>query len=285
MAESETPTGEDRANGARPIPRISIQAFCERPETADAMQVVAEDRRFSKAHFTTHMGGINAAYAHYQESPTPNLILLESLEGRDQLIVDLDRLAEVCDAGTKVLVIGHQNDVLLYREIIRRGVSEYLVAPCRTQRGDGGDLQPLQRSGVRSRRPRHLLHRRQGRRRRQHRVPQHGLGAVGDPQGRRRHRRPGPAIRHGRPGLQSGSDPGHRRGAVEPGASRRGAAGPAADEVLAAPEPVRRAGRARSRLRHLAGCLRDGARCGAPERALRRRRPAAYLGAVDEAAR
>ena len=128
-ARFDTASGEDRANGARPIPRISIQAFCERPETADAMQIVAEDRRFSKAHFTTHMGGINAAYAHYQESPTPNLILLESLEKRDQLIVDLDRLAEVCDAGTKVLVVGHHNDVLLYREALRRGVSEYLVAP------------------------------------------------------------------------------------------------------------------------------------------------------------
>jgi pilus assembly protein CpaE len=129
MSDHEASNGEERANGARPIPRISIQAFCERPETADAMQVVAEDRRFSKAHFTTHMGGVNAGYAHYQESPTPNLILLESLEKREQLIADLDRLAEVCDAGTKVLVIGHHNDVLLYRELLRRGVSEYLVAP------------------------------------------------------------------------------------------------------------------------------------------------------------
>ena len=40
-----------------------------------------------------------------------------------------DGLAEVCDPGTKVLVIGHVNDVLLYRELIRRGVSEYVVAP------------------------------------------------------------------------------------------------------------------------------------------------------------
>lgn len=127
--EHGTPDGDERANGARPIPRISIQAFCERPATADVMQVVSEDRRFSKAHFTTHMGGINAAYAHYQESPTPNLIMLESIEQRDQLLADLDRLAEVCDAGTKVMVIGHHNDVLLYREIIRRGVSEYVVAP------------------------------------------------------------------------------------------------------------------------------------------------------------
>ena len=31
--------------------------------------------------------------------------------------------------GTKVIAIGHVNDVLLYRELLRQGVSEYVVAP------------------------------------------------------------------------------------------------------------------------------------------------------------
>ena len=41
----------------------------------------------------------------------------------------LDQLATVCDAGTKVLVVGQVNDILLYRELTRRGVSEYLMTP------------------------------------------------------------------------------------------------------------------------------------------------------------
>jgi pilus assembly protein CpaE len=45
------------------------------------------------------------------------------------MLADLDRLAEFCDPGTKVIVIGHVNDVSLYRELLRRGVSEYVVAP------------------------------------------------------------------------------------------------------------------------------------------------------------
>ena len=45
------------------------------------------------------------------------------------MLAELDRLAECCDAGTKVVVIGHTNDVVLYRELLKRGVSEYLVAP------------------------------------------------------------------------------------------------------------------------------------------------------------
>jgi pilus assembly protein CpaE len=43
-----------------------------------------------------------------------------------------DELADVCDAGTRVIVIGRHNDVLLYRELIRRGVSDYLIAPVST---------------------------------------------------------------------------------------------------------------------------------------------------------
>ncbi len=114
---------------ARPIPRISIQAFCDDPQTAERVQFAAEDRRLAKAHVSVHMGGIAAATAHYEQSPSPNLIIVESQEGGSELLTDLDRLAEYCDAGTKVVVVGHMNDVVLYRELLKRGVSEYLVAP------------------------------------------------------------------------------------------------------------------------------------------------------------
>jgi len=123
-------TGPEAAGlSARPIPRISIQAFCEDQNLANVIQEAAEDRRLSKAHVSIHMGGATAAIAHYQESPTPNLILIESTQHRAQLLADLDRLAESCDAGTKVMMVGHENDVILYRELLKRGVSEYLVTP------------------------------------------------------------------------------------------------------------------------------------------------------------
>ena len=114
---------------ARPIPRISIQAFCENGATAEIIQIASEDRRLAKAHVSVHMGGIEAAVAHYQQNPTPNLIIIESSLPRDHILAELDRLAENCDPGTKVLVIGHVNDVMLYRELLKRGVSEYLVEP------------------------------------------------------------------------------------------------------------------------------------------------------------
>lgn len=114
---------------ARPLPRISIQAFCETPELAEVLQAASEDRRLSKTHLTIQMGGAAAAVAHYQESPTPNLIILESQRSHAALVEDLDELAQSCDPGTKVVIVGQTNDVMLYRDLMRRGVSEYLVMP------------------------------------------------------------------------------------------------------------------------------------------------------------
>jgi len=121
-----TPAPSDRA---RPLPRISIQAFCETPEVAEALQATSEDRRLSKTHITIQMGGVSAALAHYQESPTPNLIVLESHLSRSELLTELEELAQSCDQGTKVVIIGRANDVVLYRDLLKRGISEYLVAP------------------------------------------------------------------------------------------------------------------------------------------------------------
>ena len=113
----------------RPVPRISIQAFCESPDIATHVESVAADRRMARAHVKVHTGGLNAAVEFYQAAATPNLIMVESKLPRDRLEAGLDRLAEVCDSGTRVVVIGHTNDVELYRSLIQRGVSEYLVAP------------------------------------------------------------------------------------------------------------------------------------------------------------
>jgi pilus assembly protein CpaE len=118
-------TGEHIA----PAPRVSIQAFCETVETAAAIQAAGEDRRLGKAHLKIQMGGLTAAVEAYRSSPTPNVIVIESENRTEDLLAGLDSLAAVCDAGTKVMVIGRQNDVLLYRELVRRGISDYLISP------------------------------------------------------------------------------------------------------------------------------------------------------------
>ena len=112
-----------------PVPRITVQAFCETPEIAGLMNEAMADRRMSRAHVKVHMGGAPAAVEAYRTAPTPNLIVIETSGDRDTLVAHLDRLAEYCDSGTKVVVIGRLNDIVLYRELIGRGVSDYIVAP------------------------------------------------------------------------------------------------------------------------------------------------------------
>jgi len=112
-----------------PVPRVSIQAFCETVEAAAAIQAAGEDRRMAKAHLKIQLGGLTAAAEAYRSAPTPNVIILETESHGQDIIASLDSLAEVCDSGTRVVVIGKHNDVVLYRELVRRGVSDYLIAP------------------------------------------------------------------------------------------------------------------------------------------------------------
>jgi pilus assembly protein CpaE len=121
--------GSDLAAGARLLPRVTIQAFCENSETAQLVEAAMHDRRMSKVALTTHNGGLDAAIETYKSNPTPNLIIVETTLTSDVLLAGLARLAEVCDAATRLIVLGHVNDVLLYRELIRSGVSEYIVLP------------------------------------------------------------------------------------------------------------------------------------------------------------
>ena len=131
-APAEDPAPEI-ASGARLVPRITIQAFCEHSQTAQLVEAVLHDRRMSKVALTTHNGGLEGAVETYKANPTPNLIMVETSLPPDSISAALGRLAEVCDAATRVIVLGHVNDVLLYRELIRSGVSEYVVLPADPQ--------------------------------------------------------------------------------------------------------------------------------------------------------
>src|SRR5437588_12289247 len=89
----------------RPVPRISIHAFCEFPDTGAALQRAGADRRLSKAHLTVQLGGIAAAVDHFRGQMTPNLLIVETRLHGKAALEELDRLAEVCDPATKVVVV------------------------------------------------------------------------------------------------------------------------------------------------------------------------------------
>lgn len=109
--------------------RITIHLFCELAATAAIGEQALKDRRLARASCAIFTGGLPAAIVRYRGHTTPSLIIVEATDDASALLGNLDRLAEVCDSGTKVLVVGRQNDVALYRELVRRGVSDYLISP------------------------------------------------------------------------------------------------------------------------------------------------------------
>ena len=128
-APSEVFEAEDDGSVTQPIPSITIGAFCETQESGQLIHNACTDRRMQKAQLTVELGGLPAAIERYHDQGTPELLIVESgMRGR-ALFEQLEELAAVCDAETKVIIIGAANDITLYRELMRRGVSEYLVPP------------------------------------------------------------------------------------------------------------------------------------------------------------
>ena len=110
------------------IQRLTINAFTATAETATVLRQLQIDRALGKSEITVESGGVAAAVAHYAQAGTPKVVIVEENDATT-LVDQLDQLAEVCEQGTKVVVIGSVNDITLYRSLIGRGISEYLLRP------------------------------------------------------------------------------------------------------------------------------------------------------------
>jgi pilus assembly protein CpaE len=110
MTNDSEGSSDTNAEVIAPVPRISLQAFCESHDVAAAIQAAITDRRMQKTISKVHMGGPAAAVEAFQDAPTPNALILENTQDRAELFAHLERLSEVCDAGTRVIVVGHVNE-------------------------------------------------------------------------------------------------------------------------------------------------------------------------------
>jgi pilus assembly protein CpaE len=120
-AEAKTPV--------QPAPPISIHIFWDRAEMGAVFAALEADRRMARASGGAARGGLDAAIARYAAEASPDLLILDSDLGAAQLLAGLDRLAEVLDPRTRLMIVGAMNDIGLLRELALRGVSEYFVPP------------------------------------------------------------------------------------------------------------------------------------------------------------
>jgi len=64
-----------------------------------------------------------------EQGISPSHVVLDiGARGRD-VLEEIDALAQQCEAGTRVVTVGDTNDITLYREILARGVLDYLPNP------------------------------------------------------------------------------------------------------------------------------------------------------------
>ncbi|NJO67693.1 MAG: MinD/ParA family protein [Rhodospirillales bacterium] len=76
-------------------------------------------------------GSIDDAAKRLSKMPTPKALIIDVGNASDP-INRLTDLADVCDEGTAVIVIGETNDIALYRRLLTLGVRDYVVKPLST---------------------------------------------------------------------------------------------------------------------------------------------------------
>lgn len=111
------------------LPRLNIAVYSVGNHLADIAGQIMLDRRFINSKISIFGGGINAAINYYKDNITPDTLIIEIDSDLNTMMDELFQLSDVCDANTRVVVAGKMNDVDLYKELIRNGISEYLVLP------------------------------------------------------------------------------------------------------------------------------------------------------------
>ena len=95
-------------------------------ETADIVSRVTESE--GMADDGVVIGSLDDAIEGLAGIATPPLLVVDLGESAD-IMGDAGRLAEVCDAGVRVILLGVVNDLRIYRDMIDAGVTDYLVKP------------------------------------------------------------------------------------------------------------------------------------------------------------
>ncbi len=73
-------------------------------------------------------GSIDSATEELTRRGWPRFLIVD-VSGIDDPMPRVNRLAEVCDPETEVVVVGDRNDIVLYRDLKNAGVAEYFFKP------------------------------------------------------------------------------------------------------------------------------------------------------------
>lgn len=102
-----------------------LLAFIADAPSKQAVEQLASDLAMEAA---VVRGGCDEAIARLSNARSPRILLVD-LSGTEFPLTKVEELANVCDPSVQMIAIGDRNDVGLYRDLIARGVADYLVKP------------------------------------------------------------------------------------------------------------------------------------------------------------
>ncbi|HBK04871.1 MAG TPA: response regulator receiver protein, partial [Acetobacteraceae bacterium] len=112
------------ANANNNSPKVMVFVSDE-----DSMGVIRQslgDVGLKNASFVA--GNVTTATAAMAQGPSPRMLIVD-ISKVDDPNARISELAEVCEPGTAVIVIGTDNDIRLYRGLKVAGVAEYFFKP------------------------------------------------------------------------------------------------------------------------------------------------------------
>ena len=107
------------------IPRCTIDVFCYSELAHSVVKKTLNNPILGRAQTKLIQGSINTVLSSYKIGKTPDVLVVEFMGDADEL----EALADICSEETKVIIIGADNDVILYRKLMARGIEDYLFFP------------------------------------------------------------------------------------------------------------------------------------------------------------
>jgi pilus assembly protein CpaE len=127
----EAPAPIERAAASKqPVGRPQFLAFVADAETDTALHECVTQLALGQG--TIMRGGIARAIDHLGQHRSPHILVVD-IGGVDLPISKVNELADVCEPGVAVIAIGNRNEIGLYRDLLRAGVTDYVVKPINPQ--------------------------------------------------------------------------------------------------------------------------------------------------------
>ena len=123
VTDLDSPTRSAAPTGAAPP---AAMAYLVDADSQGVARHSFADVGFIEMH--VRQGGIDIAIAELARRGWPRFLIVD-ISGIDDPLPRINRLAEISDPETEVIVVGERNDIVLYRDLKAAGVAEYFYKP------------------------------------------------------------------------------------------------------------------------------------------------------------